>query len=95
MVQTETAFLGDLVAHALVAGIEHARDGGRVDLEVEARGAVAVLEVRAGGGLGNREQALPHLEAARRLAPEAACELSIDTPAAGGARLSLSFLYPR
>ncbi|HET7785721.1 MAG TPA: hypothetical protein VFL36_07105 [Myxococcales bacterium] len=95
LVQSEPAFLGDLVAHALVACIEHARDGGRVDLTLESRAGVAVLEVRADGGLGNRANAAPHLEAVRRLAPEAGCELSIETPTAGGARLSLSFLHSR
>lgn len=95
MVRSDSRFLGDLVAHALVAGIELARDGGHLQVTLEPRGAVAVLELFASGGAGLREQALPHLEAARRLAPEAACELSIDTPPAGGARLSLSFLHPR
>jgi signal transduction histidine kinase len=95
LVQSDPAFLGDLVAHALVACIEHARDGGRADLDLELRGGVAVLELRADGGLGNRENALPHLEGVRRLAPEAGCELSIETPTVGGARLSLSFLHPR
>jgi nitrogen fixation/metabolism regulation signal transduction histidine kinase len=95
MVSSDSLYLGDLIAHALVVCIEHARDGGRVAASVQARGAVAVLELHADGGVGNREQALPHLDAARRLAPEAACELSIETPAAGGARLSLSFLHPR
>ena len=95
MVSSESLYLGDLIAHALVVCIEHARDGGRVAASVQPRGAVAVLELRADGGVGNREQALPPLDAARRLAPEAACELSIETPAAGGARLSLSFLHPR
>jgi nitrogen fixation/metabolism regulation signal transduction histidine kinase len=95
MVSAETRYLGDLVGHALVACIEHARDGGRVHASVQSQGAVAVLEMRGDGGVGNREQALPHLDAARRLAPEAACELSIDIPTAGGARLSLSFLHPR
>ena len=95
MVSSDSRYLGDLVAHALVVCIEHARDGGRVNASAQSRGAVAVLDLHADGGLGNREQALPHLDAARRLAPEAACELSIETPAAGGARLSLSFLHPR
>jgi signal transduction histidine kinase len=95
LVQSDPAFLGDLVAHAFVACIEHARDGGRVDLDLESRGAVVVLELRGDGGLGNRENAVPHLEAVRRLALEAGCELSIETPTAGGARLSLSFLHPR
>ena len=95
LVSSDSRYLGDLVAHALVVCIENARDGGRVEASLQSRGAVAVLEVRGDGGLGNREQALPHLDAARRLAPEAACELSIETPAAGGARLSLSFLHPR
>ncbi|MGE5049000.1 MAG: hypothetical protein ACM3PC_10550 [Deltaproteobacteria bacterium] len=95
LVQSDPAVLGDLVAHALVACIEHARDGGRVDVDLDPRGAVAVLELRADGGLGNRENAAPHVEAVRRLAIEAECELSIETPTAGGARLSLSFLHPR
>jgi nitrogen fixation/metabolism regulation signal transduction histidine kinase len=95
VVKSDSAWLGDLVAHGLVACIEQARDGGQVEAAIETRGAVAVLELRAEGGVGNREQAVPHLDAARRLAPEAACELSIDTPPAGGARLSLSFLHPR
>ena len=95
IVQSDGTLLGDLVAHALVACIEHARDGGQVDADLELRGAAAVLTLRATGGLGNREQALVYLDAARRLAPEAAGELSIETPAAGGARLSLSFLHPR
>jgi C4-dicarboxylate-specific signal transduction histidine kinase len=95
LVRSNSAFLGDLVAHALVAGIELARDRGRVDVILEPRGAVLTLEIRAEGGVGNREQAVPHVEAARRLAPEAECELSIETPAAGGARLSLTFLHPR
>ena len=94
LVRSDSLFLTDLVAHALVACIESARDGGRVDALIEARGAVAVLELRAEGGLGNRDLALRHVDAARRLAPEAACELSIETPTAGGARLSLSFLHP-
>ena len=94
-VRSAAKAMGDLVAHALVAAIESARDGGHIDLLAEPRGAVAVLDVRAEGGLGNREQALAYLDAARRLAVEAACELSIETPAAGGARLSLSFLHTR
>jgi hypothetical protein len=94
LVQSESMLLGDLVAHALVACIESAHDG-RVDLLVEPRGAVAVLEARAAGESESREQALPHLDAARRLAADAACELSITAPTEGGARLSLSFLHPR
>jgi hypothetical protein len=66
-----------------------------VNFALDLRGAAAVLDVRADGGVGNREQAAPFLDAARRLAPQAGCELSIETPAAGGARLSLSFLHPR
>jgi C4-dicarboxylate-specific signal transduction histidine kinase len=95
MVKSDSSFLGDLVAHAYVACIEQARDGGRISVTLEARGGTADLELRADGGVGNQQQALPYLDAARRLAPEAACELSIETPAAGGARLSLSFLHPR
>ena len=95
MVDSDCSSLGDLVAHAMIASIEFARDGGRVEVILEKRGPAAVMGIRADGGLGNREQALPYLDAARRLAPEAACDLSIETPAAGGARLSLSFPHPR
>ncbi|MGZ6124032.1 MAG: hypothetical protein ACXWLR_03675 [Myxococcales bacterium] len=95
LVDSTTAILGDLVAHAFLASLELARDGGTVDLQLEPRPAAVVLSLRAEGGLGNREQAQPHLDAIRTLAPEAACELSIETPGAGGAWLSLSFLHPR
>ena len=95
MVDSDSSSLGDLVAHAVIASIEFARDGGRVEVILEKRGPAAVMELRADGGLGNREQALPYLDAARRLAREAACDLSIESPAAGGARLSLSFPHPR
>jgi C4-dicarboxylate-specific signal transduction histidine kinase len=95
LVESTTAVLGDLVAHAFLACLEMARDGGALDIQIEPRGAAVVLELRGDGGLGNREQAQPHLEALRMLATEAACELSIETPGAGGAWLSLSFLHPR
>jgi signal transduction histidine kinase len=95
IVRSKSACLGDLIAHAYLAAIEYARDGGRVTVTVEQNGAVDEVEIRAEGGVGNREQALPYLEAARRLAPEAECELSVDTPMGGGARLSLSFIHPR
>jgi signal transduction histidine kinase len=88
-------YLGDLVAHALVSAIELARDGGQVSLEVLPQGAAATLTVRAQGGVGNREQAVPHLDAARRLAADAACELTVETPPGGVARLSLQFLHSR
>jgi len=95
MVVSDSRYLGDLVAHAVLACISMARDGGRVTLKVELRGAIAALDVRVDEGLGTREQALPHIEAARRMAGDAACELAVETPAQGGARLSLSFLHPR
>ena len=95
LVQSESLWLGDLVAHALVACIEAARDGGQVEIQLEQRLADAVLLLQARGGLGSREQARLHLDATRSLAGDAACELSIDAPPAGGARLSLSFLHPR
>lgn len=95
LVDSTTAALGDLVAHAFLASVELARDGGTVDVQLESAAAAVVLELRAAGGLGNREQAQPHLDAVRTLALEAACELSIETPGAGGAMLSLSFLHPR
>ena len=95
LVQSDSPWLGDLVAHALVACIEAARDGGQVEGQLEQRGPDAVLLLQGRGGLGSREQALPHLDALRSLAGDTACELSIDAPPAGGARLSLSFLHPR
>jgi hypothetical protein len=95
LVRAPSTYLGDLVAHSLVASIEFARDRGHVEAVLEARGLVATLELRADGGLGSRDLAAPYVEAARRLAPEAECELSIETPTAGGARLSLTFLHPR
>lgn len=95
MVRSDGRWLGDIVAHAVVAGIELARSGGHVSLEVVPQGAAAMLSVLVEGGAGSREQAAPHIEAARRLAQGAACELSIDAPMAGAARLSLQFLHPR
>lgn len=95
LVKSESRDLGDLVAHALVACLESARDGGKVQLLVQPRGAEVHFEARAEGGRGSREPAVPHLDAVRRLAPEAAGELSIEAPPAGGVRLSLSFSQPR
>jgi signal transduction histidine kinase len=95
MVASDSRCLGDLVAHAHLACIALAHDGGRVSLTVEPRGAVISLEARAEDGVGTREQAQPHLEAARRLAADASCEFAVETPMQGGARLSLSFLHPR
>jgi C4-dicarboxylate-specific signal transduction histidine kinase len=94
-VRSDSRWLGDLVAHALVAGIECARDGGQVTLEVLPQGAAATLTVRAQGGGGGREHANAHFDAARRLAADAACDLSIEIPPGGVARLSLHFLHPR
>jgi signal transduction histidine kinase len=94
-VRSEGRWLGDLVAHALVAGIELARDGGQVSLEVLPQGSASTLTVRAQGGAGNRGEATASLDAARRLAADAACELSVETPPGGVARLSLHFLNPR
>jgi len=95
LVSSDSRDLADTVGHALVACIEMAHEGGRVDVQLEPRGAVVVLTIHAGGGLGRRDEAEPHFEALRRLSPEAGCELSVETPSAGGARLSLSFLLPR
>jgi signal transduction histidine kinase len=95
LAESTTAALGDLIAHAFLACLELARDGGNVDISLEPRGGAVVLDLRAEGGLGSREQAQPHLDALRMLAPVAACELSIEIPDAGGAWLSLSFLNPR
>jgi signal transduction histidine kinase len=95
LVRSDGRWLGDLVAHALVAAIELSRGGGSVSMEVLPQGGMAALIVRVEGGAGNREQAAIHLDALRRLAADAACELSIDAPSGGAARLSLQFLHPR
>ena len=92
-VASPSRVLGDLVAHAFVAFLELSREGGRLRVSLDA--ARSRLELRADGGLPRRAEAQPHLDAARRLAAEAACELSLDTPAGAGARLSLSFAHPR
>ncbi len=94
VVRSSSAALSDLVAHVYVAAIELARDGGNVEVRLDSAPPRASLEVIASGGNGKRETAQPHLDAARRLAIEAACDLSIETPSAGGARLSLSFAHP-
>jgi signal transduction histidine kinase len=94
-VRSEGRWLGDLVAHVLAASIVLAKDGGTVEMEVLQENGSATLNVRCEGGIGLREQAAPHLDAARRLAADAACELSIETPSAGGARLSLHFVHAR
>jgi hypothetical protein len=93
-VRSDGRWLGDLVAHSVAAAIILARDGA-LKIEVLPQGAAATLALRCEGGLGEREQALRHLDAARRLAADAACELSVETPPAGGARLSLHFLHAR
>ncbi|TMA24456.1 MAG: HAMP domain-containing histidine kinase [Deltaproteobacteria bacterium] len=95
LVSSEPRPLGDIVAHALVAAVELSREGGTVELDIQPRGAAAALQVRGEGGFALRDQAEPHLAALHRLAAEAQCELSIETPPAGGARLSLTFLLPR
>src|SRR5260370_39324158 len=91
--QTESMLLGDLVAHALVACIESAH-GGQVDLLVEPRGAVAVLEARAAGGSDSREHPLPHFDAPRRPAADAACGPATPPPPGGGARPPVSLPHP-
>lgn len=95
LVASDARLVNDLVGHLFVAAIELARDGGRVHVAVESQGPRARLELRAEGGLPRRHDAQPHLDAARRLAGAAAGELSIDTSAAAGARLSLSFVHSR
>jgi signal transduction histidine kinase len=95
LVSCDSRLLNDMVAHALVAALELSRDGGTIEFKVHTPPARSVLEVRADGALARREEAEPHLDALRRLAAEAGCELSIETPPAGGARFSLSFVQPR
>lgn len=95
LVASPSGVLSDLVGHAFVAGLELAREGGKLALEIDTSGLRARLELLAAGGLPMRQDAQPHLDAARRLALDAACELSLDTPAGAGARLSLSFAHSR
>ena len=95
VVSAPSEALSDIVAHAYVAAIELARDGGSLDAVVQSDGPRARLDLVVQGGVARQEAAEPHLAAARRLAREAAAELSFDTPAAGGARLSLTFVHPR
>ena len=83
-VRADPAFLGDLVCHAFLAAVALARDGSRNR-----------LDFRSEGGAPRREDAAPHLEAVRRLIPEAGGELSSDLAPAAPARLSLSFTHPR
>src|SRR4051812_27051761 len=47
MVRSDGRWLGDLVAHVIIAGVELARDGGQVAVEVLPQGAAATLVVRA------------------------------------------------
>lgn len=94
-VASNPAALNDLVAHATLAAIALARDGGRVLLQLDPQGARALLRFQVQGGAPRHAQAAPHLAALERLAPEAPCELSLDTSAGGEARLSLSFPHPR
>jgi signal transduction histidine kinase len=91
LVAADPLLLSDAVAHAAVAAIELSREGGTVAFEIHNQ----LLEVRAQGGLGRRDQAEPFLDALRRLSLEGGCELSIEIPPAGGAFLSLSFAPPR
>ncbi|MFL5310585.1 MAG: hypothetical protein ACJ79H_09060 [Myxococcales bacterium] len=93
-VQADPAFLSDLVCHAFLAAVALARDGA-LHIAVGADGPRARLELRCEGGAPRREDAAPHLEAVRRLASEAAAELSADLAPAAPARLSLSFAHPR
>src|SRR5258708_27747114 len=79
LVSCDSRDLADAVGHALVPCIEMARDGGRVDLHIEPRGAVVARAVLAEGGSGRRDEAEPHFQALRRLAPDAGCELAIET----------------
>ena len=95
VVSAPSEALSDIVAHAYVAAIDLARDGGTLDARLESNGPRATLALVVGGGVARSEGAEPHLAAARRLAREAAAELSFDTEAAGGARLYLSFVHPR
>lgn len=95
VVASDPRLVNDLVAHLFVAAIELARDGGTVHLALESTPREAKLELRTEGGLPRRDEAQPHLDAARLLAEAAAAELTVDSPAAPGARLSLSFVHPR
>src|SRR2546429_2794031 len=92
--QGDPAFLSDLVCHAFLAAVALARDGA-LHIAIGADGPRARLEFRSEGGAPRRDDAAPHLEAVRRLASEAAAELSADLSTAAPARPSLSFAHPR
>src|SRR5205807_7065641 len=89
-VEADPAFLCDLVCHAFLAAVALARDGA-LHIAIAADGPRARLEFRSEGSAPRRDDAAPHLEAVRRLASEAAAELSADLAPAAPARLSLSF----
>ena len=93
-VQADPAFLGDLVCHAFLAAVALARDGA-LHIVLGTDGSRNRLDFRSEGGAPRREDAAPHLEAVRRLIPEAGGELSSDLAPAAPARLSLSFTHPR
>jgi signal transduction histidine kinase len=93
-VRADPAALCDLVCHAFLATVALARDGA-LHISVGAEGPHARLELRAESGAPRRDEAAPHLDAVRRLAPEAGAELSADLSPAAPARLSLLFTQPR
>jgi C4-dicarboxylate-specific signal transduction histidine kinase len=93
-VATDGPLLGELVCHAVLAGIALACDG-KLAVSIDAEGHRVRLELRAEGTVPRRDEAAPHLEAFHRLAEQLGAEPSIDADAAATARLSLSFLHPR
>jgi hypothetical protein len=86
--------LSDLLAHALLAFIWLASEGGRVTMAWLQEPRRAMLSLRAEGGVANRSEAEPHLAAARRLSAEVTGEVLIETEAGGQADARLSLTIP-
>jgi signal transduction histidine kinase len=86
--------LSDLLAHALLAFIWLASEGGRVTIAWSQEPGRALFSLRAEGGVPNRSEADPHLAAARRLSAEVAGEVLIEAEAGGQADARLSLIIP-
>ena len=96
VVASSTAALGDLVAHAYLACIELARDGGTRRHPARPRGGAVALDLRADGRQRRpRARAAASRRAAGNGSPRRRASSPSTLPPQGGARLSLSFLHPR
>jgi len=88
--------LSDLLAHALLAFIWLANEGGRVTMAWSKEPRRALFSLHAEGGVPSRSEADPHLAAVRRLSAEVAGEILIEVEAReqADARLSLTIPLP-